>query len=100
MDDSDNKVMELADKLGMKDEFVKYCKENDVEPTSETLKEFLTSKGYTQSKLKEMLAAKSEDGGDMEESDDEEEDDSEKPKGGVTIAIMMGKSGKLPPAWN
>lgn len=99
--DDNNKVMKLADKLGLKDEFMKYCKENGVEPSADSLKAFLESKGYTQSKLKEMLAAKSDDDMDMEESDeDEDEDESDKPKGGVTIAIMMGKGGKMPPAWS
>lgn len=99
MDEMENKdkVMKLAKKLGLEREFMKYCEENGVDPSADSLKAFLESKGYTQSKLKEMLATKSDD--DMEESD-EDEDESDKPKGGVTIAIMMGKGGKMPPAWS
>lgn len=101
-------VMKLAEKLGVHDEFMKYCDEQDVELTSdneaEMLKKFLKEKGYTQSELKKMLeeSAKMAESEDMSSESDSEESDMEDKKPGVTIAIMMGKGngGKMPPAWS
>lgn len=86
-----NPVMKLAKKLGVHDEFMAYCEAEGREPDADALKEFLKSKGYTQDKLKKMLADKSYD---------ESEEKSGDSQGGVTISITMGKGGKMPPAWS
>ena len=96
-------VMKLAKKLGVHEEFMQYCEDKGEEVTQENsadlLKAFLKEQGYTQSELKEMLAGRS-DVEDMDEEDEMEEEDEEPKKGGVTIAIVMGKGGKMPPAWS
>jgi len=100
-------VMKLAKKLGVHEEFMQYCEDKGEEVTQENsadlLKAFLKEQGYTQSELKEMLAERS-DVEDMDEEDEmeDEEEDEEPKKGGVTIAIVMGKGkgGKMPPAWS
>jgi len=100
----DSKVMKLAKKLGVHEDFMKYCEDKGEEITSENeadlLKEFLMAEGYTQEELKKMLASKSEDMDEEESEEMEEDEEDEKPKKGMSIAIVIGKGGKMPPAWS
>ena len=96
----DNKVMKLAKKLGVEDDFKKYCEDNGVEMDANSLKEFLKSEGYSKEDLKEMLAKKPEMEEEEESEEGEEPDEEESPKKGMSIAIVIGKGGKMPPAWS
>lgn len=100
-------VMKLAKKLGIHKEFMKYCEDKGEEVTSENeqklFKDFVKEQGYTKEDLKKMMAESemedSDESSDMEsEYSDEYED--EKPKKGMSIAIVIGKGGKIPPAWS
>lgn len=87
-----DKVMKLAKKLGVEDDFKKYCEDNGMEMDADSLKQFLKAEGYSQEDLKEMLAKRPEM---EEESEDDEESDEEKKGMSITIAV-----GKMPPAWS